>query len=350
MIKIYFGADSGFTSHKVEQVLKKNLSKEEYNEIIRFDGYKDLSQMVVEDASSISLFGDKKRILYSNCYFLANGTNRKVPFTDAQQGNYKELIEYFEHASPDSDLYLIVDGNLKKSGPLYEAIKEGKEIFLEECVLPSDDDYYSLAHQMAKEENKTIDVDAAKLVIERCRNVAGSTYGVKSVDYLTFKNTMNKLLTYTKHITLVDVEELVYRPLEDNVFDIINKLMEHKTSQAISIYHDIRKGGIEPLSILPAFASKFRDYALLKYLIDTNDSNALIAEELSRIYGKSVKPGAIYYRKKEVEKISFDGIMEILNDLALLEQDIKLYQDNADVRMEVFLSLFYDRYLTRYRY
>ena len=347
MIKIYFGADSGYTSYKVDEALKKNLSKEEYQEIIRFDGYKDLTQLVVEDCSSISLFGDKKIVLFSNCYFLANSSNRKAPFSDAQQKNYKDLLSYFESPSPDTDLYMVVDASLKKSGPLYEAIKEGSDIFLEECALPSDDDYLSYAFKLAKAENKVIDTDAAKIVLERSRNVVGgsSSYGVKGVDYLTFKNTMNKLLTYTSHVTKKDVEELVYRPLEDNVFEIINSLMEHKTSRAIEIYHDIRKGGLEPLAILPAFASKFRDYALLKYLLESSNDNADVAAQLSKIQGRAIKPGAIYYRRKEVEKISFDAILKILSDLAYIEQDIKLYQDNADIRLEVFLSLFYDRYI-----
>lgn len=349
MIKIFFGPDSGYTLHSVEKKLKKSLSKEEYEEIIRFDGYKDLTQSVVEDASSISLFGDKKNILFTNCYFLSSQTNRKSPFTDAQQGDYKALIEYFSAPSADTDFYLVVDGNLKKSGPLYETLQDSAEVFLEECSLPSDDDYQMLASKMAKDDGKEIDSDAIKILISRCRTTPSSSgFGMKSVDYLTFVNSMDKLLTYTKHITSESVKELIYRPLEDNVFEIISKLMNKDTQGALYTYQDLRKNGIDVLGMLPAFASKFRDYAFVKYLIEMSYDNNQIADILGKIQNKKIKPGSIYYRKKELANISFKAFLLILSDLSELEKDIKYHMDDSDIRMELFLSLFVEKYLKHY--
>ncbi|QOS39504.1 DNA polymerase III subunit delta [Treponema rectale] len=348
MVKVYYGVDSGFTAHRAEKELKKTLSKEEYQEIIRFDGYKDLCPSVVEDCSSISLFGDKKIVLFSNAYFLSSSSNRKAPFTDAQQGNYRSLIEYFNAPSPDTDLYIVVDGELKKSGELYTAMQESSDVYLEKCDLPSDEDYQALAVQTAKAEGKEIDTDALKMLLSRSRTVS-SGYGAKGIDYLTFMNSLNKLLTYTKHVTTVDVETLVYRPLEDNVFALIDKLMKKNTRGAMLDYHDIRAGGVEPLGIIPAFGAKFREYALTKYLIEMSYNNNQIAEQLSKVTNKMVKPGSIYYRRQDLAGLSFAKMIQILNDLAELEVSIKLHQDDADTRMEVFLSTFCDTYFKRSR-
>jgi DNA polymerase-3 subunit delta len=348
MVKVYYGADSGFTAHRAEKELKKTLSKEECAEIIRFDGYKDLASSVVEDCSSISLFGDKKIVLFSNAYFLSSSSNRKAPFSDSQQGNYRDLIEYFNAPSPDTDLYIIVDGELKKSGDLYTAMQESSDVYLQKCDLPSDDDYQALAAQSAKAEGKEIDTDAIKMLISRSRTV-GSGFGAKGVDYLTFMNSLNKLLTYTKHVTTVDVETLVYRPLEDNVFALIDKLMKKNVRGAMLDYHDLRAGGVEPLGILPAFAAKFREYALTKYLIEMSFNNNQIAEQLGKVQGKSIKPGSIYYRRQDLAGLSFARIIRILNDLSEIEVSIKRYQDDADTKMEVFLSTFCDTYLKKSR-
>lgn len=344
MIKVFSGPDSGYTAHRLEQELKK-LPKEQYQEILRFDGYKDLSQSVVEDCSSISLFGDKKIVVYSNCYFLSSSTSKKAPFTDAQQGNYRDLKEYFASPNMDTDLYIQVDGDLKKSGELYEALQDGAEIFLESCNLPSDDDYTMLANKMAKEEGKEIDPDAIKTLISRCRVNPTSSYGMKGIDYLTFVHSMDKLLIYTKHITVDDVRELVYRPLEDNVFDIINKLMEKNTTGALYVYRDLRDSGVDVLGMLPAFASKFKDYALVKYLIEMSYNNNQIAEQLGRIQNRTVKPGSIYYRKKELSNITFHSCIQVLSDLSDLERDIKLNLDDADTKMKLFLCSFQKKYL-----
>lgn len=346
MIKVFYGSDSGYTAHKAEKILKKELSKEQYEEIIRFDGYKDLTMSVVEDCSSISLFGDRKIVLFSDCYFLSSSSGRKAPFSDSQQGNYRDLMEYFRSPNQDTDLYMIVDGNLKKSGPLFEALQEGEDIYLESCELPSEEEYQMLASKTAKEQKKEIDADAICMLISRSRSIPSATgYGAKSIDYLTFMNSLEKLLTYTDHVTSQDVKELVYRPLEDNVFEIISCLMKKDTGMALYVYQDLRGLGIEPLGILPAFASRFRDYAMVKYLIEIGNDNNQIALELSKVQGRSVKPGSIYYRRKELSSLSFHNCLKILEELSYIEMRIKRYQDDGDVLLKVFLSLFVKKYL-----
>ncbi len=345
MIKVFSGPDSGFTMHRLEKELKENLSPEAYKEIIRFDAYKDLSQSVVEDCSSISLFGDKKIVVYTNCYFLSSSTGKKAPFSDSQQGNFKDLKAYFASPNQDTDLYIMVDADLKKSGDLYSSLQEGEEIYLESCNLPSDDDYVMLANQMAKKESKEIDPDAIKMLLSRCRVIAVNSYGPKGIDYLTFVHGMEKLLLYTKHITPDDVRKLIYRPLEDNVFEIIKKLMEKNTASALYAYRDLRNSGVEVLSMLPAFASKFKDYALVKYLIEMTYSNEQIAAQLGKIQQKTIKPGSIYYRKKELAVLPFSSSLRILSDLSNLEKGIKQYMDDPDVVMELFLTSFVRNYL-----
>ncbi len=348
MIKVYSGPDSGYTAHKLDKELREKLTSEEYQEVIRFDGYKDLSQSVVEDCSSISLFGGRKIVVYTNCYFLSSSTSKKAPFTDAQQGNYRDLKEYFACPNQDTDLYIAVDGDLKKSGELFEALQEGAEIYLENCTLPTDDDFVMLANSMAKKENKEIDPEAVKIFISRCRVNQTSGFGMKGIDYLTFVNGMDKLLTYTNHITSQDVRMLIHRPLEDNVFEIVNKLMNKDTAGALYIYRDLRSSGIEPLGILPAFASKFRDYALVKYLIEMSYDNNEIASQLGKIQKKTIKPGSIYYRRQELANLSFSTALRILSDLAEMEKGIKQYMDDGDSRMELFICSFSREYL-RYR-
>lgn len=346
MIKVFYGQDGGYTLHYANKELKKKLPPEEYQEIIRFDGYKDLIQSVIEDCSSISLFGSKKTVVMTNCYFLSNSTSKKSTFTDSQQGNFKSLISYLNEPNEDCDLYLIIDGSIKKTGDIYEAISEGEHVYLEEAVIPNDSDYEMLANKIAKEEGKEIDKEAILTLISRSRTIPSATgFGQKGIDYLTFMNSLEKLLTYHKHVMVDDVRKLVYRPLDDNIFEIINRLMNKDVKGALFVYHDLRNLGVDPLGMLPAFASKFRDYALIKYLIETSYSNNDIAEILSKIQGRNVKPGSIYYRKKELEMISFKSLLRILSDLSTMEMNIKSYQDDSDILMELFISTFKSKYL-----
>lgn len=345
MIKIYYGSDPGYTTHKLFNDLKKNLSSEDFSSLIKYDGYKDLVSTVIDDCLSYSLFSSSKNIIFTNCYFLTS-SNKKVAFSDASQNNFKDLIRYLSNPSPDTNLYLVADSLLKKSGDLYEAINDSADVVLISCEVPSDDEYIMLANKTAKEQNKTITSDAIKALLERCRIIASTTsFGAKSIDYLMFNNNLTKLFTYKDNITVDDINELIYQPLEDNVFSIIQELMNKNTKAALKIYQDLLKQGLEGLSILPAFVSKFKDYALIKYLISSNYDNNEIALQLSKIQNKTVKPGSIYYKKKEIEAISYNSLLKVLNDLAEIEVNIKFNQDDANILLSLFIANFKAKYL-----
>lgn len=340
MIKIFYGSDSGFTTHKVMKELK---GKED--SIIRFDGYKDLVDSVIEDCSSISLFGDKKIVLFSNCYFLSAST-KKGPFTDSQQGNYKSFIQYLDDPNEDTDLYIVVDGYLKKSGELYEAIKDSEHVYLNCVELPSDDEYSLLANKLAMERNKKIDKEAIVSLLDRCRTIPSiNSFSNKSIDYLTFMNSIDKLFIYTDHVSKDDVKELIYKPLEDNVFDLINYLVKKDTDNALAIYKDLRRSGIDPLYIIPALASRFKEYAMIKYLLEKNSDFNEIASTLSSIQGKQVKSGSIYYRKQELAPFTFKKLLKVLSDLGEIEMGIKLYQDDGDTLLKIFITCFSRDYM-----
>lgn len=346
MIDVYFGSDPGFTFHKAEKDLKARLTPEDYKEVERFDGYKDTTPTVVESLDSLSLFGGRKTVLFSNCYFLSSSAAKKQPFKAEDQGNYKDFIAYLKNPSPESDLILVVDGDLKKSGDLFEALKANpEEISLHSCSLPSDEDYLTLAFKTASKENKEITKEAATLLRERCRVIPLTPYK-KGVDYLLFTNELKKLLCYSDKIEKKDVEELVYKPLEDNVFLIVQDLLSKKTREALETYRDLRANGFDSLSLLPAMASQFRTDAVMKGVFERTSSDDEAAEELARIQGRKVNPYSLKYRRREIGNLSFRGFLKVMSDLSLMERDIKKELDDADTRMELFLVSFTSTYLS----
>ena len=337
MLLIYYGQDSGYTTHRALKDIKKALSEQELKELIRFDGYKDSVPTVMEDCSSISLFGEKKTVLFTNCYFLSSTREKKVPFKDSDQHSYQEFLQYLEEPSPDTDLYMVVDGMLDKSSKLGKAIIESAEAKLVSCELPSPADFEMYAYKIAKERNKEIDKEGAKMLVERTKG-----------DYLLFMNNLEKLLTYTDKVRAMDVEELVYQPLEDNAFTLVSSLLQKKTKAALKTYSDLRKGGYDPLMILPTFASQFRFYALVKFLSEKGEDKDSIAAQLSTKTSK-VSPGRVYYSLKDSQNLTFMKILSILEDLANMEIHIKHDGDDGDIDLKLFISLFSQKYLNSYR-
>lgn len=326
MVKIFYGKDPGFNTHTIYRELKKTLNAVELQSVEKYDGYKDSVASIVQACQSLSLFDEKKTIVVSNAYFFLDPKSRKGSIKESEQ-DYASLEDYMMNPSPDTDLYISVPGEVVKSGSPNKALSS-PAVTLISCELPSDDDYIMLAYRRAKEENKDIDREAAALLLERTKG-----------DYLSFMNNLDKLFTYTNKVRAVDVEELVYRPLEENVFRIVSELVKGNLKEALHIYQDLRNGGSEPLELMPVFASQFNNMALIKFLARKGLAKDEIAKELG------VKPGVVYYSLRDIRMLSFFQFVSILNELALIEKDIKMNQDDGDILLSLFFATFAKKYL-----
>lgn len=322
MVFLYHGRDAGLTLH----VLKKDMAKkgEDYLSSTRYDAYRDPVGDVVSDCLSLSLFGDKKVVVLSNCYFLTQAIkSAKGPVKEAEQ-DYAGLLSLPGLSDASFDLYLLVPGLLSPSLELVKALKKAG-VSIKECLAPKEEDFLALGYQRAKERNKTIDKAALSLLLSR-------TGG----DYLLFCSYLDLLLTYTDAVRAEDVERLVYKPLEDKSYECVSHLLKGETGKALLSYRNVRAQGTEALLVLLSFVSQFRTMALVLSLNRQGEGNEEIARTLSK-KGSPVKPGRIYYMLKDMAFLPMESLLSILTDLGDIEEKVKLEKDDPDVLLELFL-------------
>lgn len=326
MIEVYFGKDSGYTYHCVLQDLKKENVDE--GEIERFDCFKDPISDAILSASSMSLFSTKKTIIVSNCYFLSSSSELKGSISDKEQG-FKDLISYVSYPVEDTDLILVVPALIGRSNNSddVKSILNCPNVVLKSCDLPSEEDYTNYAFACAKTEGVDIDRFAIKELINRCKD-----------DYLSFKNNLDKLFTYSKKIRKSDVELLVYKPLEDDVFALASHLIKFEIDDGLKTYKDLRNTGVLPITLLSILASQMLSFTLTRYLVDMGMLKDDIAKEMK------ISPGRAYYMIRDCKRLSFDAFLSALNDLADIELDIKSRMDDPDCAIEMFIALFKKRY------
>ncbi|MFA6861069.1 MAG: DNA polymerase III subunit delta [Bacilli bacterium] len=332
MISVFFGPDEGLSEAKAKKDIKDSHNGQLPDDLIKYDGYKDAVGDLVADCQSLPLFGGKKTILVTNAYYLIETPKTQKGSLKESEQDYPSLLSYIKSPSDDTDLYFVAPGNLASKSELVVALKENGAI-LTNCLLMTSDDYLAICYSVAKSQNKTIDKDAAYLLINRSQN-----------DYLLFRNSLDKVLAYADHIDLKAVDTLMVKPLEDNVFDIVSSLVKGDTDKALSTYSDLRKGATLALAILPAMVSQFRFMALVRCLIEKGEDDLSIASDLSG-RGVKVNPKRLYYTRKETRNISYSTFIRILTDLGEIEENVKLSQDDSDDRMELFLTLFNKKYL-----
>lgn len=320
MIKVFFGKDSGLITKIVNNEINSK------TEVIKYDGYKDTVSDLVNECCSLSLFDERKTVIFSNAYFLSTAKGNKNPIKEKDQ-DYKSLLSYFKNPEPNCDLYILVTGSLDSKNELVKALKELPADFHEVFDL-KDEDFVSLAFKHAKEAGGDIDRDAVKLLNEYC-----------SGDYSLFINNLDKLLLYNKHVRTDDVKLLVNKPLEDKAYDLASKLLNKNIKSALNSYQELRQNGWEGLSMISTLANQFRFMALTKFLIAKGYNNDDIASELSNKNAK-IKSAKIYYTRKDIQNYSFQQLLNILCRLGDIEKDVKLNNDNVDERLELFFLSF----------
>ena len=321
MIKVFFGKDPGLVSKIcINEIKAKNAS------YTRYDGFKDTITDLLNECLSLSLFDTKKTVLLTNAYYLTSSKGTKNPIKEKNQ-DFDGLLQYFNSPEPTCDLYIAVNGTLDPKNKFVQALKQLPADFQEVHSL-KDDDYISIAFKHAKEAGGDIDREAVLLLNEYCCN-----------DYSLFINNLNKLLLYNKHVRSDDVKLLVSKPLEDKAYDLASKLLTKNIKSALRSFQELRKNGWDSLSLLSTIAQQFRFFALTKYLVTKGLSNDQIASELSTKTTR-VKGAKIYYTRKDSQNFSYSSLIDILCQLGEMEKDIKLKNDSADERIELFILSF----------
>ena len=147
-------------------------------------------------------------------------------------------------------------------------------------------------------------------------------------------NSVKKLALYDPHITHQNVVMMVQRPLEDNVFQIFNALLERKNGAALRIYRDLRVNGAEPVSLITTLGNQFRMFSMVCYLTKNNYTVKGIAEELSINEIRAKILSRQVYNMKEI------AVKRTLDELYNLDFQIKSGQVDRFYAFELFLTNF----------
>lgn len=324
MIYFIYGNQSPTIKSQIKKIVTPFFQGESIDELnyVRLDGNNSLVQDAVEEAKYVSLGYDKKVVLLENCYFLLKPKPKNK--LDSEQ-DYNSLKKYIEDSSNEEEVILILTTSslsIDEKNAIFSLLKEKAKII--QISDPDEKDFISYIRSYAQKYNINIDNDAIY-------ELANRTDG----DVALFKNSINKLTLYTNHITYDDVSKMVTRKLEDNAFLISNLLIEEKNVEAVQLYKDLRVFNIEPVALISQIANQFRLINQIRYLLRIKRlSNDEVAKELK------IKSGRVYVLAKSLPLISEKAIQKALNDLYILDLNIKSGFVDRHYAFELFLLKF----------
>lgn len=135
----------------------------------------------------------------------------------------------------------------------------------------------------------------------------------------------------TKKIDEAMVEKLTSRSIEQNIFTLVDKVVQRKMDEAFRIYYDLRKQNEEPIKILALLASQFRLIYQVKEMMKRGYGQQQIASTLK------VHPFRVKLASGQARSFSEDALGDIMNLLADSDMQLKSGAASRDLALELFL-------------
>lgn len=308
---LYYGLEQFLIDKEIE-ILKKQNNIEDID-VIKYDLENTKIENVLEDALSISLFGNKKLIIVENAYIFTGTINKKLI-----EQNIDVLKEYINNGSFNNIIVFTI---------LKEKIDERKNIvkLIKEKGVVKD---FNISNNINKYvldmfKNYKISNNNVNLLINRVGN-----------NLEVLNQEIEKIKTYKDsdlNISEDDIKNLTSKNIDTDFFNLIENIVIKNKEKALESYFEIIKYGEEPIKIIVVLANKFR----LIYQALNLYKKGYSSKDISTILGSN------YYAIKKCLENSrnYDNktLLNCILKLANLDIDIKSGKIDKNLGLELFI-------------
>ena len=299
--------DISAANEKIEQI-KKSLSSE-YDEI-GYDIEEEGVLSLVDELTTISLFDTLKFITVKGAEAI----------TKQSESALKELYTAMNDRSSENVLIFLFtkDTDYQKSEKFKNLRKYATYIDIRIKNIPLD----QYAKRQFEEDGYKIQEQTLNLLITYVDSLSSLQRAIEILELYKAEE---------KKITTPDVELMVSKPLDNDVYQLISAFLSYHTKKVFSIYRDLKiLTKIQSSFLVSLLINKFQEMynvsILLKGGMSQNDIAALF----------NVSSGRAYYMVRNAKSSSLSKIKSNLEDLVQLEADIKSGKIKDDLGLELF--------------
>ncbi|CAM3815468.1 DNA polymerase III subunit delta [Mesobacillus zeae] len=243
-IYLVYGTES-FLINETKQLLIGNILDDEeldFNLSV-YDLEETALEEALEDAETLPFIGEKRLVILQNPVFLTSEKSKKA------EHNVSKLEAYIKEPAPYTVLVFLAP---------YEKLDERKKVTKElkrnAVVAEAKRLTEPELKKWIKERAVQNSVEFSEGAIELMLTLAGTNLSMLTSE-------VDKLALYAGKGSRIEadvVDKLVSRSLEQNIFNLVEKVVHRKIGDALIIYHDLLKQNEEPLKILSIIAGQFR--------------------------------------------------------------------------------------------
>ncbi|MFJ5964803.1 DNA polymerase III subunit delta [Bacillus sp. NPDC093026] len=274
-------------------------------------------EQAVTDAETFPFMGERRLVVIKNPYFLtAEKKKEKI------EHPLSVLESYLEEPAPYTILVLLAPYEKLDERKKITKLLKKKAIIVEAKELnPKETTDFTIT--LAKTEGKMITSEAAEQLVILCGGRLSSIF-----------QEVRKLSTYIgerEEIELSDVNQLVARSLEQNIFELINQIVNRHRTQAMQMFYDLLKQNEEPIKILALISNQFRLILQTKYFAQQGYGQKQIASNLK------VHPFRVKLALDQARLFSEEELKQIVIELSTIDYEMKTGKKDKQLLLELFL-------------
>ena len=291
----------------IDSTISKIVSgtKEKDLDIIKYS-YPDTGiQNILEELNTYNFLSNCKLIIFYNCTFLSKEADKEV----------KELKKYLEN--PSDNYLILVNDSLSERKEIKELISCGIE------VVESNTSIVDLIKNNL--EFCTIDDRTIKYLIDYCLN-----------NNEKILNELEKIKCYKysendKNITINDINNIVMKDYDEDIFDLVNAIANRNREKAFDIYGRIKEKEKDSVNIIASVSSNIRNLYSVRVLLEKKYKQ----NEIATILG--IKPYAVQIASERCGNYSKNKLLFFLNTLADIDYKTKSGNGRDNALFEMFL-------------
>ncbi len=309
MVYLLYGTVDYLINKTIDKIINDN--KIDTFNVNKYDLTNTLLSQIINDASSMSLFGDKKLIIVNSAYIFTSSTKKYL------EQDLKSLENYLNNININTILIFVVnDAKLDERKKITKLIDKNGEIV--ECN--NIDNITMIKDLLGDYQMSDSDI---KYLLERVG------------DNSTLLNTeIEKIKIYKdtdKNITKEDIDLLTSKSLEVNNFKLIDAIINGDKLTALNLYQERIKLNEEPIAIIVTLANQIRIMYQVKQLYLDGYTENNIASILK------IHPYRVKLANQNAKKYDADTLLTYLKKLADLDIDIKTGQIDKTLGLELLI-------------
>lgn len=313
--------DQSYLSQQIKDAFTKIIPESERSMNIGSYDMEDTSiSAAVEDAISVPFFGERRLVMINRPYFLTGmRTKSKV------EQNVDDFLEYLQH--PEESTVMVIFAPYEKLDSRKKVTKALKKVAVTvEIGKLRENEIKKLVTEKITAAGFNIDHDALDRMVE----LTGGKLTAMMSD-------LPKLLLYnneSKEIRIDSVNGLVSRSMEQNVFDLVNSVLQKNPKQSMDIYHQLILENDEPIRINAVLIQQFRLLLQVMILQKHGYSQGNLAATLK------VHPYRVKLAMQTVRKFNYDQLRDAYIGLVDTERQMKSTNRPPELLFELFVLKF----------